>query len=113
MPDSPATILTSCELRSIVPSSNTRKFYRITLYTDNSIQFEWGRIGKTPRSITKNYGSLTRAASHHYESKINEKLRKGYFIYNGSFDVPTEEFNNENNSNNYWKTIEYEELSYE
>ena len=81
------TVIKITELRLVDKAKNTNKFYRLILTDKNTIRFEWGRIGKTPRSQTKDYGNLKNLAEHHYQAKMREKLAKGYSIYNQE-DLP-------------------------
>lgn len=112
MPEPLAKILIETELRYTNFQKNSNKFYRLTLRDDNSIQFQWGRIGNRPQSQIKHYNGLHNIAQHHYQAKLDEKLKKGYQIYrHDEFDSPSPKTSTMNKKN--YKIVETSELYYD
>ncbi len=56
---------------------NNNKFWYISMYSDNSVTTEYGRVGNSPQSRTKPFGSET-LAKRHFDKMIRSKERKGY-----------------------------------
>ena len=57
--------------------TNHNKFWNASLNDDNSVFVEWARVGKTPQTQIKNFGSKSEAKVF-INKKINEKVKKGY-----------------------------------
>ena len=56
--------------------ANHNKFWNASLNDDNSVFVEWGRVGKTAQSQTKNFGSDGQARTF-IDKKVREKEKKG------------------------------------
>lgn len=51
---------------------NNNKYWEAILYDNDTVIFNWGRVGQSPQTTTKSGGNRL------FESKIREKLNKGY-----------------------------------
>lgn len=56
---------------------NNNKFWYITMYEDNSVTTEYGRVGNNPQSSTKNFLS-EHSAKNHFDKMVRSKEKKGY-----------------------------------
>ncbi len=73
------TVVEEVRLIYVDVEENSNKTYFMRVFDDGSLFKEWGRVGKTMRSNTKNYGSVSAALSE-MRKKTREQKREGYEI---------------------------------
>jgi poly [ADP-ribose] polymerase len=71
---------TTATLIQVNAAGNNNKFYELVTLADGSVRARWGRVGSE--------GSTTIYPAGSFQKKLNEKLRKGYRVFDGGIAQP-------------------------